>query len=223
MMMQNTELNPCSYRYMTYLGVFSAWCLLLMMSSSSYAAPSAYDLKVELSPAVCLLDPSQQKQRKCLEGYSFVILGLFPDTTHNCVTATSAQLPPLQAQAISRVMPNEYVRQQVWTQVGGCESGNASQYFRKILKFSQNLKIPNEVRPSQSHHVSYYDMQNRFVQVNQHLPRDAVRFVCQTHGKSKQTLLTQIHVCYKANGQYKTCTTPVTQTCPSSFTIQGMY
>lgn len=222
-MMLKKELKPRSLQYLMYLGTGCAWGLLSMMSSSSYAAPSAYDLKVELSPAVCLLDPSQQKQRKCLEGYSFVILGLFPDTTHNCVTATSAQLPPLQAQAISRVMPNEYVRQQVWTQVGGCESGNASQYFRKIVNFSQKLKIPNEVRSSKTYQASYHHIENRLIQVNQQLPKEAIRLICQT--QRKQTFLTQIHVCYKSNGQYKACTAsvPAQQICPSSFMIQGTY
>lgn len=222
-MMLKVKLQQSYAKYVKYWLAFCAWCLLFSFSTMSQASPSAYSLKIELAPAICLLEPLQQKQRKCLEGYSFTILGLFPDTPRNCITATSAQLPPLQAQAIARVMPNEYVRQQVWTQVGGCEISDASQYFRKILKFSQNLKIPNEVRPSQSHQVSYQEIQKRFVQVNQNLPREAVRFICQTNTKSKQTLLTQIHVCYHANGRYKECTTPVQNTCPSSFTIQGMY
>lgn len=221
--MLKVKLQQKYPRYNTYVGVFCTSVLLFALSINSHAAPSAYDLKIELSPAVCLLDPSQHKQRKCLEGYSFTILGLFPETQRNCVTASAVQLPPLQTQAIARVMPNEYVRQQVWTQVGGCEYGSASQYFRRIINFSQNLKIPNEVRSSQSHHASYQEIQNRFVQINQKLPPNGIRLICQMNRKSKQMLLTQIHICYHANGKYKECTTPVQNTCPSSFTIQGMY
>lgn len=202
---------------LTYLGMFIG---IMCLGQHSHA--SSYQLKIELSPAVCLLDTSQQKRRKCLEGYSFTIVGLFPETTQNCVTATSAKLSPLQAQAISRVMPNEFVRQQVWTQVGGCESGDASQYFRKITNFAQNLNIPSEIRPAQTYVASRQYLRTKFLQLNPALPQEGLQFSCQKRGQKHY--LTQIQVCYDTNGRYKSCNIPQTKnTCPSNVIIQGSY
>lgn len=193
---------------------------IMCFGQQSYAF--SYNLKIELSPAVCLLDSSQQKRRKCLEGYPFTIIGLFPETTQNCVTATSAKLPPLQAQVISRVMPNEFVRQQVWTQVGGCEAGDASQYFRKIVNLAQNLNIPSEVRPTQAYTTSQQYIKNKFIQLNSALPPDGLQLSCQKRGKKHY--LTQIQVCYDQHGRYKNCSVPQTKnSCPSNMIIQGSY
>lgn len=203
-------------KYYALFGV--SMVLILIYATQVNAYP--YQMRIELAPAVCLLDKSQQKQRKCLEGYSFTILGLFPETKRNCVTPTSAKLSPLQAQAISRVMPNEFVRQQVWTQVGGCEQNNASQYFRKIQKFAQNLKIPSEIRATESKRVNYQQLNTQFTQVNPSMPIDGVNFVCEKKGRT--TYLTQIQICYHENGQYRQCTMPE-KSCPSDFIIQGSY
>ncbi len=86
-----------------------------------HAAPQlqGYVMQVQLTPAVCALDSSKQKQRKCLEGYSLTISGLLPETTErNCTTNSSASLTPLQAKVVARVMPEENARIQLWRSVG---------------------------------------------------------------------------------------------------------
>ena len=86
-------------------------------SNSSYASPvglKGYVMQVQMTPAICLLDTSKVKKRKCMEGYTLNIEGLYPETSRtNCTTATSATLPPLQAKVVARVMPDEAARRQL--------------------------------------------------------------------------------------------------------------
>ncbi|PAL85559.1 ribonuclease I, partial [Acinetobacter baumannii] len=64
------------------------------MSSVLHAEPvnvQGYVMHVQMTPAVCALDPSNQKQRRCLEGYSLTITGLMPEATSaHCSTQSSA-------------------------------------------------------------------------------------------------------------------------------------
>ena len=125
----------------------SAWLyaltgLLCLSPENVIAAPTVqgYVMQVQMTPAVCAIDSSKKKQRKCLEGYSLTITGLLPEVAaSDCSTNTSAALPPLQAKVVARVMPEENARTQLWRGVGGCVPGNASQYFRTIINFADRL------------------------------------------------------------------------------------
>lgn len=200
--------------------------LLMSVSRQSYANNiSGYLLRIQLAPAVCSLDPSQQKQRKCLEGYSLVITGLYPETTSkHCDTQTLARLPPLQARAISRVMPSESERQQLWQRVGGCISGNASQYFRIITTYAERLTIPPILTSERSYTVQRDYLLQQLARANQseHLSERSIRLTCRNN-RHRQAVLTEVQICYAKNGQYKSCSSSVANTCPSSFIIEGSY
>lgn len=98
-----------------------AWWIICasvgLLSSVLHAEPvnvQGYVMHVQMTPAVCALDPSKQKQRKCLEGYSLTITGLMPETTRtDCSTQSSATLSPLQAKVVARVMPDNNARVQL--------------------------------------------------------------------------------------------------------------
>lgn len=183
---------------------------------------TGYVLHIQITPAVCELDENMQKQRKCLEGYAMTVSSLLPDTFHGeCQTSTSAVLSPLQSKVVARLIPDESYRLQLWKAVGGCVGMNASQYFRSMTTFAQNLKIPTLLTDAASHTVTRQALQEQFVKLNNNLSADAIAFNCQRSGR--KSLLTHISVCYKTNGQFKSCPAQVISSCPSNFNIQGTY
>lgn len=181
-----------------------------------------YVMQIQMTPAVCALDATRQKQRKCLEGYSLTITGLLPETTEvNCHTSSSANLSPLQAKVVARVMPDENARMLLWRSVGGCVPMSASQYFRTIINFADRLKVPSELSSAETRTIQMSRLKQQFLRLNSTLPASAIRFNCESsHG---DPVLTNIQVCYQVNGQYKQCTSHIVSSCPASFLIKGSY
>lgn len=200
---------------------------VLSFASSLYAAESSdisgYVMHIQMTPAVCALDSARQKQRKCLEGYSLTIASLLPELSSNrsCETNSSAQLSPLQAKVVARVMPDENARRQLWQSVGGCVPMNASQYFRTVINFAGRLKVPADLTSANNIEVQQEGLRQQFIKLNPSLPSKGLRFSCQT--SKFDTVLTEISVCYKTNGQYKQCSSHFVSSCPSEFSIKGSY
>ncbi|MFW1733428.1 ribonuclease I [Acinetobacter sp. ULE_I001] len=205
-----------------------AWTLCFVgffgLNMQLHAAPQlqGYVMQVQMTPAVCALDSSKQKQRKCLEGYSLTITGLLPETTErNCTTNTSASLTPLQAKVVARVMPEENARIQLWRSVGGCVPMNASQYFRTVINLADRLKIPRDLTSSENKNVQHNALKTQFVRLNPGMNNDSIRFTCQS--SSSNPVLTEVQVCYRVNGQYKQCSNHIVSNCPNTFSIKGTY
>lgn len=196
----------------------------LCVASMTFAAPAVqgYMMQVQLTPATCALESGNQRQRKCLEGYSLTINGLWPETTQsNCITNSSARLAPLQAKVVARVMPDEGARLQLWRNIGGCVPMNASQYFRMVINLAEKLKVPNEMVGEATLKVQHNAMRVQFLRLNPSLPTTGLKFNCKTN--RGQSFLTEIQVCYTSKGQYKACTPHVLSDCPATFTIKGSY
>ena len=198
--------------------------LFYFSTENVVAAPTVqgYVMQVQMTPAVCAIDGSKKKQRKCLEGYSLTVTGLLPEVTQtDCSTNSSAALSPLQAKVVARVMPEENARVQLWRSVGGCVPSNASQYFRTIINFADRLKIPTDLTGSENKHTQYNILRSQFMRLNPGMGVNSIRFNCQN--LRSDPVLTEVQVCYKVNGQYKQCSNHVLSNCPSSFVIQGAY
>ena len=197
--------------------------IALSATHSSHAATSPdYVMDVQMVPAVCSLHPDYAKKRKCLEGYSLNISGLFPETTSDdCTTTSSAKLPPLQAKVVARVMPDEKARILLWRNIGGCIPMNATQYFRTIINYADRLKVPHELTEQGTVVLSMDSLRNKFLKINPKLNTHAIRFNC--HKTREGSLLTAVKVCFKNNGQYKQCPTNIVNTCPKNVTIKGTY
>ncbi|MCF8999705.1 ribonuclease T2 family protein [Acinetobacter nectaris] len=214
-----------TYALMFIVGTFGCY----FISSSSQAAKldisEGYVLNIQMTPAVCAFDQNQRKQRKCLEGYALTIGSLVPEnfTRNNdaCATDTSAVLSPLQSKVVARVIPDESYRVQLWHAVGGCVPMNAPQYFRTIINYAQNLKIPAVLTDTISHAMSKQSLEEQFLSLNKGLPAKGIQLNCQKD--SHNAVLTHISICYKNNGQFKTCPTNITSNCPPQFNIQGTY
>ncbi len=197
---------------------------LFLLNTQLHAAPQVqgYVMQVQLTPAVCALDSSKQKQRKCLEGYSLTITGLLPETNErNCLTNSSASLSPLQAKVVARVMPEENARVQLWRSVGGCVPMNAAQYFRTVINLADKLKVPADLTSSGNKNVQHDTLKSQFVKLNPGMQTESIRFTCQS--SSSNPVLTEVQVCYRVNGQYKQCSNHIVSNCPNSFSIKGTY
>lgn len=200
-------------------------CMLFTMPT--YAASShqvtGYVMHVQITPAICALDQSKQKQRQCLEGYSLTIAGLMPEVHagQNCTAKTAARLSPIQEKVVSRVMPEEQARIQLWQEVGGCVPMSASQYFRTMINFAERLKIPANLTSAETVDVNREDLIQQFRKLNPALPSNGIQLSCQSSRFDQ--ILTEVQICYQRNGKYKQCAQHVMATCPNEFTIKGSY
>lgn len=188
-----------------------------------FAAPvQGYVMVIQMTPAVCMLDAQNSKKRKCLEGYSLNISGLYPEIAQTeCKTSSSAELSPLQAKVVARVMPDGNARIQLWQTIGGCVPMNASQYFRTVINYAEQLKIPPELTSPETRVKRMTELRTQFLRLNPTLSNNAIKFNCANiQGNST---LTEVKLCYKNNGQYKQCPVAVETNCPASFLIKGSY
>ncbi len=204
--------------------------LALLVLSSILAAPAVsarvavfgYMMNVQLVPAVCSLDPLRNKKRKCLEGYSLIVTGLYPETnSQDCFTNSSAKLSPIQAKVVARVMPDENARNALWHENGGCVPMNASQYFRTIINYSEKLKIPEELTSQETRQMQSAVLRSKLLRLNPGVPAQGVILSCQPSYAG--SILTDLKVCYKTNGGYKQCPASLQSSCPSSFIIKGSF
>lgn len=206
------------------------WLALLIAMSNcffasvGFATPTVhgYVMNVQLVPAVCSLDPQRNKKRKCLEGYSLNITGLYPETNQQeCLSTSSAKLQPIQAKVVARIMPDENARNALWREIGGCVPMKASQYFRTIIHYAEKLKIPEELTSQETQQMQAVALRSKILRLNTGLPAQSVQFRCQPSYTG--SILTDIKICYKSNGQYKQCSNNVVSNCPSSFIIKGSF
>lgn len=224
---QNKQLlNAFSRQWRVWLRLSGA-CLfitLALIASNAHAAPKNYVLHIELSPAVCKIDPLQKRTRQCLEGYALTVLGLFPEgvDVSRCQTSSAVNLSPIQKRVLMRLIPDEASQARLWRSVGGCVSMNSSQYFRKVVAFAEQLKIPSEVTSPTTIRISRSKVENQFYQLNSGLNASSLKLDCRGDA-SQATLLTDVKVCYRSNGQYQACHTQQSSTCPSQVLIKGSY
>ncbi|MBF7688522.1 ribonuclease T2 family protein [Acinetobacter rathckeae] len=211
---------------MFYWVVFFSGVFVCFQATAVFAnkplANTGYILHIQMTPAICALDINQKKQRKCLEGYSLTIASLVPeDFDNNCITDSSASLPPLQAKVVARVIPDEAYRVQLWRTIGGCTQMTASQYFRTIINYAQNLKIPTVLTDTTSNNVQKTALEGQFFALNKGLAERSVILSCQKEGRT--AYLTHVSICYKSNGQFKSCPTTMVSNCPNNIMVQGTY
>lgn len=209
-----------------YMIIKAVAVLILIRCSIThvYADPSSYILNIQLSPAVCRIDPSQKRARQCLEGYPLTVSGLYPQgSNRSCETSNMLNLTPVQKRVLMRIMPDENQQARLWRSVGGCVAMNANQYFRLMTSYAERLKVPAEVSNSTSLRVSKEWLQKRFLQLNSGMTLSSIELQCGTGDRRSSTLLTNIQVCYKNTGRYISCPTQPTNSCPDHFVIQGSY
>ncbi|WP_180061979.1 MULTISPECIES: ribonuclease I [unclassified Acinetobacter] len=213
-----TILQPIHFALLSLGG--AAW---VMCTQNAFSAPvQGYVMSVQMTPAVCLIDSTKSKKRKCLEGYSLNIEGLYPEVaTRECSTHSSAKLPPLQAKVVARVMPDDAARVQLWQGIGGCVPMNASQYFRMIINNADRINVPAVLTSQDTQTVQLGQLRSLFLKSNSGMSSKSIHFQCSNHQGS--SYLTEIKICYNSAGRYKQCAANIGSNCPSQFVIKGSY
>lgn len=205
--------------------VHSTIGLLLLMGSvplSAHAASASQSgqrvLMVEMTPALCELQPSRARMRQCLEGYSLTVSGLDLGYGSSCGRGSEPQLTPLQLKVVNRIMPDTTVRSQAWQRFGVCSPFSSSNYFRQITNLAGDLKLPSELNTGNSYTVSKSRFISQMTRLNRGLSSSGVDLICQK-GTRRQSILTDIHICYEGS-KFGRCSN-VVDNCGSNFIISG--
>lgn len=175
-------------------------------------------LMVEMTPALCSIQPTRARMRQCLEGYSLTVSGLDMGYGERCGRGSEPRLTPLQLKVVNRVMPDTTVRSQAWQRYGVCSPLSASSYFRQITNYAGALKLPAELNTGNSYTVSKSRFISQMTRLNSGMSSASIDLICQT-GSRRQLTLTDIHVCYEGS-DFGTCQN-VVDNCGSKFVISG--
>lgn len=175
-------------------------------------------LIIEMTPALCNLQPSRARMRQCLEGYSFTVSGLDLGYGKSCGRGSEPRLTPLQLKVVNRIMPDSTVRSQVWQRYGACSPLSANNYFRQIVNYAGQLKLPSELNTGNSYTVSKSRFIQQMTSLNEGMSSSSLDLICQA-GSRRQSVLTDIQVCYEGD-KFASCSN-VTDSCDSKFIISG--
>ena len=186
--------------------------------AASAVKPGQRVLMVEMTPALCSIQPTRARMRQCLEGYSLTVSGLDMGYGERCGRGSEPRLTPLQLKVVNRVMPDTTVRSQAWQRYGVCSPLSASSYFRQITNYAGGLKLPAELNSGNSYTVSKSKFLSQMTRLNSGMSSDSINLICQA-GSRRQLTLTDIHVCYDGN-EFGTCH-GVVDSCGSKFVISG--
>lgn len=204
-----------------------AACAILLLGFTIFCAPAhaAEGIKVgqrilmiEMTPAMCTIYPSRSRMRQCLEGYSLTVSGLDLGYGNSCGRGGSPKLTPLQLRVVNRVMPDATVRNQAWRRYGACSPLRSNFYFRQIITHASQLKLPRELNTGNSYTVSKPRFLKQLVRLNPGMRTSGVDLICQDASR-RQSVLTEIHICYKGKSFGK-CPATVNN-CGSNFIISG--
>ena len=175
-------------------------------------------LMIEMTPALCSLQPSRTRMRQCLEGYSLTVSGLDLGYGERCGRGSEPRLSPLQLKVVNRIMPDSSVRSQAWQHYGACSPLSASSYFRQVVNLAGQLKLPSELNTGNSYTVSKSRFISQMTRLNSGMSAASIDLICQD-GSRRQSILTDIHVCYEGN-QFGSCNN-VVNNCGKNFIISG--
>lgn len=192
--------------------------MIIPAQAASAVKTSQRVLMIEMTPALCSLQPSRERMRQCLEGYSFTISGLDLGYGERCGRGSEPRLTPLQLKVVNRIMPDTTVRSQVWQRYGSCSPLSANSYFRQIINYAGDLKLPSELNTGNSYTVSKSSFLKQMTSLNSGMSSASIDLICQA-GSRRQSTLTDIHVCYEGNN-FASCSN-VADSCGNKFIISG--
>ena len=192
--------------------------IMLPAQAAGAAKTGQRVLMIEMTPALCSLQPTRSRMRQCLEGYSLTVSGLDMGYGERCGRGSEPRLTPLQLKVVNRIMPDTTVRSQAWQRYGACSPLSASSYFRQITNYAGALKLPNELNTGNSYTVSKSRFISQMTQLNSGMSSNSIDLICQA-GSRRQSTLTDIHICYEGS-EFGTCHN-VVNNCGSKFVISG--
>lgn len=207
------DIKPsCFFACLTLMGTIS-------LPQIGYANPMM--LGIELSPAVCRLQPNHMKMRQCIEGNSFTVNYFHTGEQAKCNSQQTVSIPPLQEKVVAKIVPDPAIRQQLWQNYGICSGMSQANYFRSITNLSSNLRLPRELTDGSSYRITSHKLSQQIASLNTGLKPQYIHLMCQNNRKN-QAMLTQINICYDNAGRFTQCQTQAS-TCPTQLHIQGFY
>jgi ribonuclease I len=186
------------------------------------ATPAAHAdsvLGVELSPAICKLNPYMGNLRQCIEGNPMTV-NFYRVANQSCSNSRYS-MSPLQENLTSKVIPDGNIRKNIWQQYGRCSGLSTPNYFRTITSLASQLKLPKELSSGRSYRFASNGLSRQLISLNPGMKPNSFNFFCQKNSAG-QSVLTYINVCYDNNGRFAQCATR-SYTCPSQFLIDGNY
>lgn len=228
--MINKYLNTPSFlareKTVSALGwtVFSGLAFLLVAvtvtptHAASVSSTGQRVLMIEMTPALCNLQPTRARMRQCLEGYSFTVSGLDLGYDPRCGRSSEPRITPLQLKVVNRIMPDTTVRNQAWQRYGACGPLSASSYFRQITNYAGQLNLPSELTTGNSYTVSKSRFVGQMTRLNSGMGSESLDLICRD-GNRRQSILTEIHVCYEGS-QFGSCSNSV-DNCGRNFIISN--
>jgi hypothetical protein len=194
-------------------------CLAVMGALANPAAHADSVLGVELSPAICKLNPYMGNLRQCIEGNPMTV-NFYRVANQSCSNSRYS-MSPLQENLTSKVIPDGNIRKNIWQQYGRCSGLSTSNYFRTITSLASQLKLPKELSSGRSYRFASSGLSRQLLSLNPGMKPNSFNFFCQKNSAG-QSVLTYINVCYDNNGRFAQCATR-SYTCPSQFLIDGNY
>lgn len=216
--------NPVIQRHSILSMIASAAVLqgVTLLPTSAHAASASKIgqrvLMIEMTPALCRMQPSRARMRQCLEGYSLTVSGLDLGYGERCGRGSQPRLSPLQLKVVNRIMPDSSVRTQAWQHYGACSPLSASSYFRQVVNLAGQLKLPDELNTGNSYTVSKSRFIKQMTRLNQGMSASSIDLICQD-GSRRQSILTDVHICYEGN-DFGRCNN-VVNSCGKNFIISG--
>ena len=201
------------------LGYLSLSCLAVMGTIATPAAHADSVLGVELSPAVCKLNPYMGNLRQCIEGNPMTV-NFYRVANQSCSNSRYS-MSPLQEKITSKVIPDGNIRKNIWQQYGRCSGLSTPNYFRTINSLASQLKLPKELSSGRSYRFASSGFSRQLLSLNPGMKPNSFNFFCQKNSAG-QSVLTYINVCYDNNGRFAQCATR-SYACPSQFLIDGNY
>nr|WP_289055085.1 hypothetical protein [uncultured Psychrobacter sp.] len=192
--------------------------MLLPAHAASTVKTGQRVLMIEMTPALCSIQPTRARMRQCLEGYSLTVSGLDMGYGERCGVGSEPRLTPLQLKVVNRIMPDTTVRSQAWQRYGACSPLSAASYFRQITNYAGALKLPNELHTGNSYTVSKARFISQMTRLNSGMSASGIDLICQA-GNRRQSILTDIHVCYDGSNFGKCY--QVVNNCGNKFIISG--
>lgn len=212
-------INSSHQKRAKFSGYLSLSCLAVMGTIATPAAHADSVLGVELSPAVCKLNPYMGNLRQCIEGNPMTV-NFYRVANQSCSNSRYS-MSPLQEKITSKVIPDGNIRKNIWQQYGRCSGLSTPNYFRTITSLASQLKLPKELSSGRSYRFTSSGLSRQLLSLNPGMKPNSFNFFCQKNSAG-QSVLTYINVCYDNNGRFAQCATR-SYACASQFLIDGNY
>ena len=173
------------------------------------SAPGDFDyyvLSLSWAPDFCAQQDVARNDRECGVGRNvgFVVHGLWPQAETGRSPQQCGPARPVAQGIVSSMLayiPSEGLIQHEWRNHGTCSGLGAAEYFDRVRKARDTVKVPEDYR-ALNHPISVgpQEIENRFAAANTAFPKTAFRVSCRSNE------LEEVRVCFTKDLRARPCT-----------------